>query len=153
MQGVSMCVVPNGTKNSEPLSRRHVGLRRACAHTTARRGDNRWVRGRTAVNGLCPGGAPARQLREQALVESHARFVPPARLPRWNRTGSNRIEPAPDLMKPGMGFQGGCFAAPGAKKKQGSRWSIPYQCVCRRQVTISKPFVRLQPGPQKWCEA
>ena len=46
-----------------------------------------------------------------------------------DRTG---IEPAPDRMKPGAGFQGRGFAAPGAKKKQGSRWSIAYQCVCHR---------------------
>ena len=68
-----------------------------------------------------------------------------------DRTG---IEPAPDRMKPGAGFQGRGFAAPGAKKKQGSRWSIAYQCVCHRapaRPITSKRFPRTEKKTLSCC--
>ena len=61
----------------------------------------------------------ARQLREQALVESHARFVwPPRGFPGGIEPDRTGIEAAPDRMKPGAGFQGrGGVRGPGRQKK------------------------------------
>lgn len=92
---------------------------RACARTTSRRGDNRWVRGRTAVNGLCPGGAPAARAGSRRIP--CAICVAPARLPRRNRTGSNRNRTGSGSNETRREFPGEGGSRPRAPKKSKDR--------------------------------